>query len=179
METRCVGSWAETGDLEKLIFGLRAIKTLAGSHAYAFTADLNPAVADRASDDPDWLRRLLVRHVGPQTPLVMAYGANDGRLHLHGAFAATGTDDYARIVVGIEAAAGQWAAQRGGQHQFHYEVLGAKASCDGWARYLLRNIAEASAVTDAGPLWSMTNAARRPAKAMHAALRERVNGERA
>jgi hypothetical protein len=102
--------------------------------------------------------------------------SDGGILHLHGALVVRGVvavlpNDFERIHAALEAAGGTWASNRGDHHQL---VIRTMYDPDGWAVYLNRNRAEAATVTD-GPLWSMTNAARREAKALYDDLRKRIN----
>src|SRR4051812_12640594 len=41
--SRGLGSWAETLDLEKILFGVRAVAAVGGPHAIAFSLNLSPA----------------------------------------------------------------------------------------------------------------------------------------
>src|SRR6185295_16770781 len=50
-QRRGVGSWQETTDLEKVVFGVRAVEALGGSNGYAFTLNLGPDVELRAHSD--------------------------------------------------------------------------------------------------------------------------------
>jgi hypothetical protein len=170
-------SWADTGDL-KMWFTVYAMKVIGGRHARAFTLNLGPDVARRAKSDADWLRRAVVRHVGARTPLILAFDVTPktGRLHLHGAFAGTDPDDVNRIECGLKAAGREWAASRGQEHQLLPVVLGEeRGPLHRWMNYLAESVAAARGVVSGGPLWSMTNTARRMAKALHAEVSTAVN----
>jgi hypothetical protein len=172
---RGVGSWAETQDLEKLIFGVRAIARIGGPYAMTFTLNFGPAVARRAGSDPACVYRAIQRHIGRPIPLVTAFGASDSRLHLHGAVAAGSLEELDHIGRALERAGGAWDSVRGNCYQVHIKPLGgASGTVDGWARYMASNLIEARGATRARPLWSMSNPARRIAKALHADLRRRV-----
>jgi len=159
-----------------MLFGIRAIAAVGGEHAVAFSLNLNPGVAERASRKLDWLRRAIVRRVGgSKVPLILAYGAKGGRLHVHGAFAAASAEHCKSIRMGLRAVAGEWANPHGHVFQLRCKRLGEGGPPDGWACYFPRNIAEARRVAAGGHHWSMTNTARRVAKQLHVDLRQRIN----
>jgi hypothetical protein len=142
------------------------------------------------------LRRRIVRYVGQHVPLVMTLGYSQaGVLHLHGAVAVMGAvtapaDDLERITAALEAAGGEWAADRGDQHQLVMESFVAAASrlsekhgrhvsvdeaVDGWGKYLNDNRLQAEPVTGRGRVWSMTKPALHEAQAQYDDLRQRIN----
>jgi|KBSSwiStaDraftv2_1062776.scaffolds.fasta_scaffold237276_2 hypothetical protein len=173
-----MGSWAETTDIEKMKFALYAIKNAGRRHAMAFTLNLAPDVERRAKIDPDWLRRKIVLGVGSDVPLLIVFDAapDTDRVHLHGAYAAANSDDANRIDCALDAAGGEWAAPRGDSYKLLPKVLGEESgTVDGWLVYLLKSITAAGQVVAGGPLWSMTNPARRAAKALHEDVRRAVN----
>jgi hypothetical protein len=65
-QARAVRSWRETTDLEKVVFGVRAVEALGGVNGYAFTLNLGPDVARRALSNPDWWWRRLARYLKRQ-----------------------------------------------------------------------------------------------------------------
>jgi hypothetical protein len=176
---RQMGSWAETMDREKVLVACMAVERIGGVNAIAFTLDLNPIVAEVVKSNPQTLIRSLLWRIGRTTPLLVVFGGYGAdrtpRPHLHGVFAGKDADDVDRIGRALEAAGGPWAASRGGQYQLDLQRLGGSRSVDRWAAYLTRNVAEAEEVMHGRRLWSMTNAARRPAKQLYSNLRQVVN----
>jgi hypothetical protein len=111
-------------------------------------------------------------------PLIAAFGAADGRLHVHGALAALSLDELERIQKALKTAGGPWLSARGHVHQLHVQPLGGRYPAEGWGDYLLRNIAEAERIVDGGRCWYMSNPARRLAKVLHAEVRSKINAQR-
>jgi hypothetical protein len=104
--------------------------------------------------------------------MVIAFGAaRSKRLHIHGASAATDSDELEAICRALVAAGGSWANERGGCYQLDIRPL---SDADGWGGYLFKNVCQARRVTAHRPLWSMTNSTRRLAKALHGDLRARI-----
>jgi hypothetical protein len=109
-----MAAWRDTRDGEKLAFLCRAIAHL--GHPTAFTLRLNLDFATRAKADPEWLVERVKRYVGRETPLVFAFGYENGILHLHGACSAAASD-LAKIHTALLGAAGPWSCPWGKERQ--------------------------------------------------------------
>jgi hypothetical protein len=171
--SRLVGSWQETTDAEKIIFGNRAIAKLGGQNAIAFSLNLSPEVEQKARSSPCWLRRTIVRLIG-DLPMVLVFGLANGRLHLHGSVVMADGSSLRVVQEALGRAGGAWANQYGAVHQLVTKPLGSAGPVDRWGRYLFRNLCETGDVL-ASARWSMTNPARRVAKDLWEEVRRRAN----
>ena len=67
---------------------------------------------------PESVAKDIRRCIGISTPLIVAFGVNDGgRIHCHGAFVATSHAHVKRIREALRVAGGEWAAERGARFQ--------------------------------------------------------------
>jgi len=171
---RGVASWSECTEAIKLEYIVRAIADLGGHLARTFTLDLNPEQEQRALNDPESVARDIRRRVGLSTPLLVAFGASDdGRIHFHGAFAATSQAHIKRIRDTLRVAGGEWGAERGARFQVDVYFI---TNEQGWARYLLKNISAARVIVHSQyRMWSVTSPALRKARSLYQTIRARAN----
>jgi hypothetical protein len=122
--------------------------------------------------------RAIKQATGRDVPMVMAFGAEAGRLHVHAALAAADENETERIRSALLTAAGEWASSRSKDHQLHMQPLGTGGPIDRWAKYLAGNAGQARAIGAGSRPWSVNNPARRRAKILHAQIGKKVNRRR-
>jgi hypothetical protein len=171
---RGVASWSECTEAIKLAYIVRAIVDQGGHLARTFTLDLNPEQQQRALTDPKSVAKDIRHKVGLSTWLLVAFGADDdGRIHCHGAFAATSQADLKRVRDALRVAGGKWGAERGARFQVDVDFI---TNEQGWARYLLKNVTTARIVAQSQyRMWSVTSPARRAAESLYRTERARAN----
>jgi hypothetical protein len=142
-DNRHIPVWSLTSDAVKVFASCVALQ-LSGKPAVAFTFNLTPDAIAEAKDSPtgflDPLKRSFDLELkralqGAALPYWFAIDVDaDGRLHIHGAFAA---DDsmHPAIREAMKAAWGEWEGP--GKHK---QLWFSPAPCDdGWATYSMRN----------------------------------------
>ncbi|WP_426615708.1 hypothetical protein [Bradyrhizobium sp. McL0616] len=146
--------WAHTGDVVKAVAATAALQ-IAEKPAYAFTFNLTTKAREKALTHPmgflDSLKRAFDKQLaraGIRLPYWFCIDRDwDGRLHIHGAFAAVTEKEILK-----EAMRRAWgeAPERGRQFQIKIVPL----RDDGWATYATRNLRRVS--NKIGPAFTMT-----------------------
>lgn len=131
--------WALTGDVVKAVAATAALQ-IAEKPAYAFTFNLTTKAREKALTHPrrflESLKRAFDKQLsraGFRLPYWFCIDRDwDGRLHIHGAFAAVTENEVLKEA--MWKAWGQW-PERGKQFQIDIRPL----RDDGWATYCMRN----------------------------------------
>jgi hypothetical protein len=130
--------WSLTGDTVKVLAATVALQT-SDKPAVAFSFNLTPDAIAKATDSPtgflDRLKRAFDLELKRRSlPYWFAIDVDaDGRLHIHGAFAAD-PSELPAIRDAMKAAWGEWEGP--GKHK---QLLFKTPCDDGWATYSMRN----------------------------------------
>lgn len=166
--------WALTGDVVKAVAATAALQ-IAEKPAYAFTFNLTTKAREKALTHPkgflDPLKRSFDKQLaraGVRLPYWFCIDRDwDGRLHIHGAFAAATENEVLKDV--MRRAWGE-APERGRQFQIKIVPL----RDDGWATYATRNLRRVSKLI--GPAVTMTRPLQREAELTYREIRQIMRG---